>query len=292
MNNENSIKRQIDFLKTHYNNIIVDAAIEYAEKNIEKHISYPHDSVMLMLAKEYATQAKQQDIANLINKQIKRDESEAFDLITFAYVNGVSFGLTNPNISVNPEPKTDYVLNKDFAFIFDYGDNDFGVLIQSAAQKFCDEYNSLLRRIELYSDCTSMLETYKMDLEKMENPANVRSLMKALFIGEYMSSSVDRFWIENEQFNAEKKLKKAEELANTYFHFDSDTVHFDIDNTDVVVWKFGTWDDVSKYGLEEYKELQGIDELNYADGDFSKYWLNGEVLIVRMINGELIAETK
>ena len=39
------------------------------------------------------------------------------------------------------------------------------------------------------------------------------------------------------------------------------------------------------------KEQQGEDGLKEANGDFTKYWLNGEVLIVRMVDGKLVAET-
>lgn len=293
-NKENSRTRQIEFLKTHFNKSIVDSAVKYADSQIEDHSSYPHDSIMLQLAKKMAIKCGQQEIADFIEHQIEIDAQDSFNLLTFAYTDGVMFGLENQNINVTPEPVTEYVLGKDFSFIFDYGDNDFGELMLRAAKKYCDEYNSLLRLIELYSKCDSniMVESYKKDLEYMENPDNIRSLMKALFIGEYMSKSADRFWLEKKQFDATKRLKRAEELANNYFQFDDEIIHFDTDNTEKIVWKFGTWNEVSNYGAEHYKGLQCKEELEYSNGDFTKYWLNGEVLIVRMLNGKLIAETK
>ena len=294
---ESSRKRQIDFLRTHYNKAIVDAAIEYADFEIANRPSYPHDSVMLEMAKAKAIDAGQQEVADFIEMQMEIDTQDVFNVLTFAYVHGMSFGLSNPNISKTPEPVTDYVLSKDFAFIFDYGDNDFGMPIERAAQEYCKEYNNLLRQIELYSGLSDgsgdlMVESYKKDLEFMEDPNTIRQLMKAALIGEYMTGSIDRCWIGgNKSFDAMERVNKTLDLANNYFNFETDAIHYDVDNTDRVWWKFGTWDEVSKFGLEEYKGQQGEEDLKRANGDFTKYWLNGEVLIVRMVDGKLVAET-
>ena len=288
--------RQINFLRTHYNNSIVIAAIEYADREIEERCqSYFRDPIMLDLAKKKAIDNGQQDVANFIEKQIESDEQDAFNALTFAYVHGMVNGINNPNINKIPEPVTDYVLKKDFAFIFDYCDNDFSSLINYAAQEFCNEYNRVLRQIELYSNvegADGMVLSYMKDIEFMENPDNVRQLMKAAFVGQYMISSIDRCYLfTKDGFDYVKRLEKAQDLADNYFHFESNSIHSD-DNTERILWKFGTWEEVSKYGLEYYKKYQGEDELKYADGDFTKYWLNGEVLIVRMIDGKLVAETK
>ena len=292
---EESRKRQIDFLRTHYNKAIVDAAIEYADNEIEHSPSYPHDSLMLEMAKAKALDAGQQEVADFIEMQMEIDTQDVFNILTFAYVHGMSFGLSNPNISKTPDPVTDYVLLKDFAFIFDYGDNDFSTCIFNAAQEFCNEYNRLLRQIELYSagdcSCDNMVESYKKNIEFMEDPNNIRQLIKAAFISDYMKSSIDSCWIGgNKEFNAMSLLNKAQDLANNYFNFETDTQKTQTDSVRVN-WKFGTWDEVSKFGLERFKNWQGEEEIENANGDFTKYWLNGEVLIVRMVDGKLVAET-
>ena len=292
---EASRKRQIDFLRTHYNKAIVDAAIAYADSEISQQHSYLYPHWMEM-AKAKAIEAGQQEVADFIEMQMEFDTQNIFNVLTFAYVHGMSFGISNPNIGKTPEPVTDYVLSKDFAFIFDYGDNDFGTPIEQAAKEYCKEYNNLLRQIELHSSISDgdgdlMVESYKKDLEFMEDPNTVRQLMKAAFIGAYMTNAIDRCWIcSNKPFNAMERLNKAQNLANNYFNFETNT-KYGIDNTDRVNWKFGTWDEVSKFGLEKYKGQQGEDDLKEANGDFTKYWLNGEVLIVRMVDGKLVAET-
>lgn len=290
----NSRTRQIDFLRTHYNSVIVDAAIEYADSEIARHSSYPNDSVILKLAQDKALKTGQTEIADLIKDQMESDMNNTFEGLTFAYVHGMINGINNPNINKTPEPVTNYVLEKDFAFIFDYRDNDFSSLIGYAAQEFCDEYNSVLRQIELYSNVEGgdgMISFYRKDIEFMENPDNVRQLIKAAFVGQYMIGSIDRCYLTKSGFDYAKRLERAQDLADNYFHFESNSIHNDYDNTERILWKFGTWEEVSSYGLEYYKKYQGEDELKYADGDFTKYWLNGEVLIVRMVDGKLIVQS-
>ena len=132
---------------------------------------------------------------------------------------------------------------------------------------------------------------YKKDIEFMENPDNVREIMKAAFIGEFMTGSVDRCWLgeKTENFNAAERLITVQDLVNNYFNFKSNTDRYS-DNTERVDWKFGTWDEVSKFGLEEFKAQQSDTDIKRANGDFTKYWLNGEILIVRMVDGRLVAE--
>ena len=216
------------------------------------------------------------------------DYQEAFNALTFAYVMGVSFGLDNHNISKTPKPVNNYALSKDFAFIFDFGDNDYRTYIERAAQEYCKEYNSLLDRVEMEYDFANL---YNKDIEFMENPDNVREIMKAAFIGEFMTGSVDRCWLgeKTDNFNAAERLITVQDLANNYFNFKSNTDRYS-DNTERVDWKFGTWDEVSKFGLEEFKGQQSKKDIERANGDLTKYWLNGEVLIVRMIDGMLVAE--
>ena len=281
-------KKQIEYLRTYYNRDIVDAAIEYADSMIDRQIVSLHDSTMLNMAKTKALEAGQEEVAEFIEMQNQIDYQEAFNALTFAYVQGVVFGLDNHNISKTPKPVNNYALSKDFAFIFDFADNDYSTYIERAAQEYCKEYNSLLDRVEMDY---LIADSYKKDIEFMENPDNVREIMKAAFIGEYMTGSVDRCWLgeKTENFNAAERLINVQDLANNYFNFKSNTDRYS-DNTERVDWKFGTWDEVSKFGLENFKGHQSKKDIERANGDFTKYWLNGEVLIVRMIDGRLVAE--
>ena len=258
--------------------------------------SYPNSSIMMDMAKTKALEAGQKDVADFIEMQMEFGEQDPFNIITSAYARGMSDGLSNPNISQTSEPVSGYVLTKDFSFIFDFADNVFKPYIERAARKFCNAYNSLLNKIEISSSDSDgngyiMLDTYKKDIEFMENPDNVRELMKAAFVGEYITSSIDRCWlVKTTNFNAMEHINMAQEFANNYFNFKTNTYRNYWHNTEQVDWKFGTWDEVSKFGLEKYKNQQSQKDLERANGDFTKYWLNNEVRIVRMVNGKLVAE--
>lgn len=196
----------------------------------------------------------------------------------------------NPIINTS-EFVNDYIESKNFAFLFDSADNDFKSCIEHAANAYCKEYNYLLEKIKSLSnngdDVKNMLciESYKGDIEFMEDPKNAREIMKSLFISEYISHTAEPiyyFRINGIKYNATQICKKAQNLAEYYFPDDVED-----DYTD---WKFGTWEEIEKFGLKEYEDQMSEEGIKRANGDFSKYYLNGEVLIVRMVNGKLKAE--
>jgi hypothetical protein len=52
-------------------------------------------------------------------------------------------------------------------------------------------------------------------------------------------------------------------------------------------WLIGKIDEISKVCEEQYKGMQDENTC-----DFEDYWLNGEVLIVKMVNGKLTAKVR
>lgn len=52
-------------------------------------------------------------------------------------------------------------------------------------------------------------------------------------------------------------------------------------------WLLGKIDEISKVCEEQYKDMQDENTI-----DFDKYWLNSEVLIVKMVNGKLTAKVR
>lgn len=226
----------------------------------------------------------------------KYDEGD----IIYSYIKGFHHGTLNPNMDITHQNTCDYIKNKDFAFIFDFRDNDFGLYIERAAEKFCQKYNEILSNIERYTKLESEIEnlkyssvnSYIKDLENMEKIDNIIELMKALFIGEYMSDSADRFW-GNKSFSYSDKLKQAMHCVD-YLEFDEQIHEYEEDcsNGETITykkyrWLAGKFEDISKVCKEQYKDMQDKNTT-----DFDKYWLNGEVLIVRMINGKLKANVK
>lgn len=267
-------QNQIDFLKSHYNIRLVEEAVKYADREIDQGIHNMFNRKWIELIKEEAEKLGSEDIVDYADDLSKDNTTSIFSMLTFAYIYGMVNGVNNSNINTSPNPSSEYVLNKDFSFYFEFGDNDFGGYIEQAAKKFCNEYNDLLRNIELYGDCDWMAKSYKKDLEFMENPENIINLMKGLFIGEYMSGMVDRCWMGTKE-DYTNRLQNATRYID-YLGFDK-----------LESWKFGTWKEINDVGLVRYRNMQTDEEYERANGDFSKYWLNGETLIVKMVDGEL-----
>lgn len=230
---------------------------------------------------------------------LSSDKYDEGDII-YTYINGFKHGTLNPNMNITPQNTCDYIKNKDFAFIFDFRDNDFGLYIERAAEKFCQKYNETLSNIERYTKLESSIEnltyssvqSYIEDLENMEKIDNIIELMKALFIGEYMSDSADRFW-GNKPFSYSDKLKKAMHIVD-YLDFDEQVHEYEEDcsNGETIIhkkyrWLIGKIDEISKVCEEQYRGQQ-----NENTRKFENYWLNGEVLIVKMVNGKLTAKVR
>lgn len=270
-------QRQIDFLKTYYNDNIVNAAVEYADNEISNSNPLQIDNVWLDIIKKEAENLGSEIILTAIDRISKDRTNSLFSVLTFAYVKGLVVGINNPSMKTTPEPISEYTKNKDFAFFFEFGDNDFGGYVERAARKFCKEYNQLLRDIDINQRdgfSNMMAESYKKDLEFMENPTNTVNLLKGLFIGEYMTSMVDRCWIDSHE-DYTGRLKDAEKFID-YLRFNQPES-----------WKFGTWKEVNDEGLARYRDMQSDEEYESANGDFTKYWLNGETIVVKMVDGEL-----
>lgn len=270
-------QNQIDFLKSYYNDNIVNAAVKYADDEIANGTALRLDDTWLDIIKKEAEKLGLEDIECYVDCILKDKTNTLFNILTFAYVKGLVVGINNPSMKVTPDPVSEYTKNKDFAFFFDFGDNDFGGYVESAAREFCNEYNKLLRNIDLYQRdgfSDRMAESYKKDLEFMEKPENIINLMKSAFIGEYMTGMVDRCWLGSREDYTDR-LKDAERYID-YLGFDKPTS-----------WKFGTWKDVNDEGLVKYRNMQSDEEYAQANGDFTKYWLNGETLVVKMVDGEL-----
>jgi hypothetical protein len=126
----------------------------------------------------------------------------------------------------------------------------------------------------------------------MEKIDNIIELMKALFIGEYMSDSADRFW-GDKSFSYSDKLKQAMHYVD-YLDFDEQIHEYEEDcsNGETIThkkyrWLIGKIDEISKVCEEQYKGQQDDYTRKFED-----YWLNGEVLIVKMVNGRLTAKVR
>lgn len=284
---KNEMKQStINFLKEFYNQEIIDEAIQYAESayNIEDTFSkLISDIIKENLNKD---NIDKEVINGLLNTIVENESNSIMERIPFTYLQGIERGVNlGESANIYRELTSDYTKNKDFAFYFNFHDNDFGGYIFNAAKKYCNEYNSLLQQYDRYIEDTKGKSTcnlsgqYQKDIEYMETSDNVIEIMKTLFIGEYMSQQVDRvaFFNRKKEFSTETNINE----ANRYI----DYLQFYVDNHEFMGkiktnWIFGTFDEVyNKVCKQNDKDVT----------DITKEWFNGEVLIVKMVNGRLTA---
>ena len=208
-------------------------------------------------------------------------------------------GEVNPDISsycIKCKKQINPLAIDDFDILF----NEYNEHLLKTAQITNDEYNEILSNIERYTKLESKIEnlvyssvqSYIEDLENMEKIDNIIELMKALFIGEYMSDSADRFW-GDKSFSYSDKLKQAMHRVD-YLDFNEQVHEYEEDcsNGETITYKKHRWligkiDEISKVCEEQYKDMQDENTCNFED-----YWLNGEVLIVKMVNGRLTAKVR
>lgn len=82
--------------------------------------------------------------------------SEIYDKIqqqmTYAYLHGASYAVKHGLTSTAPSKETfsEFHKNVDFAVLFDFSDNDFGLAIEAAAKTYCDEFNGSCELLSNY----------------------------------------------------------------------------------------------------------------------------------------------
>lgn len=265
----------VEYYLKHYSEQAVRAAQAYVE-NVH-HNDEPYKLTRQKLADELPENKRV--LINLLEvNAISKDD------VLSAYLYGMRHAV-NANMSkeeISPIHVSEYTKNKDFAFYFYFCDNDFGGYIQTAAQHFCDEYNGILHSIDMYSHydssgANSMVDSYIQQLGFMEDKDNLKEMLMSLFVGAFMSESADRaYCFGTTKYSHNKRIEEAQRFVEYLFT--------EIDDRIVT----GTWEEVRKNGEERFEELQ----YDMKPEDFSKYWINGEVLIVRMVNGLLVPEIR
>lgn len=275
MVNEKSRQRELEFLKTYNNSQLVERAdafvMNYLDNMPVGGLDIVIDTFIGMLNDE---QREMFDTLNYTKDMVK------YSSLMKAYLAGVKYGSENSNKDFGPE-HSEYRKNHDFAFTFDYSDNDFGVTFYEAAQRYCDEYNRILDMIDVEFKTNGQPSHYIKYLEWMEEPEHIKELLKGLFMGEYISDIVDRAYVfvpDKSTNFCERRYARANKLMNELFDSDDD-------------WIIGKWKDVDKATMDKHIGYQNI-ETKATASSITDLWLNGEILIVRMIDGKLTCDTK
>lgn len=269
----------------YYHKELVDAAKAFAE-NFYKENQFISDIKCLELAEKLPETAEKhkKDMQNLIYKQmLERFES--------AYLYGMQYAVANDIGSTKPGHESQlcqYQKDKDFAFVFKFGDNDFGNYFEYAAKLYCNGYNSLINTINTYTEfAPKSVKNYIKDIDNLEKRETIIEALKLGITSYTFQSDVDTYHIESMSF--ENSMKDANRYANEYFDFNGELQLWDKDeNGEYIVTGteprlvIGTRADVEatvkNYG-HPYEETM-------IPQDFP-YWCNGEALIVYMKDGFL-----
>ena len=256
-----------------YNKELVDKAFEYLQD------SKNDDAIKLGLMADLALMApefkecKGAERAKIIGENLYDYFQTTF---IFAFLHGATEGVkmnikdTFPKLE---DTMSEYRKNKDFCVFFDFGDNDFGNYIEKGAQIYADKYNSILGNIDLYKgnkDWNERKNLYVKDIAEMEQIATIQ---KIITCGVMSSIIEDRG---KQILSTKAGIKDFAEDA----YCDIDYLHI----TDESRYRIGTYEEVEKWVVENNLKNQDkpTEELNLKN-----IWINGEALVMAVINGKL-----
>ena len=207
-----------------------------------------------------------------------------FRQMVSSYLHGADYAVRNELGSVAPSEETfsDYHKNVDFAVLFDFGDNDFGLAMEAGAKLYCDEFNGLLRQIDLYNDHAFMRDGYIKRFDEICKIKNIKEIMKCGFLAAQMKDCGDiTFRIPN----ADDALDVVRSDMN-YIPWDGNR-----DRYEYVNGEYKVVNTISRFITGINAEI--VEALKRYGDPFEDQtrefpvWCNGEVVILYMKNGYL-----
>ena len=269
-----------EFFYSMYNKDLVDRAYE-ATANFFGKESFEADVKIAKIAEKY-------------NIEGETTESRLYDhmlrQMIFSYLHGADYAVRNELGSVAPSEETfsEFHKNVDFAVLFDFHDNDFGLAMEAAAKTYCNEFNGLLRQIDIYDDVDLMKNSYLKEFEEICKIDNIKEIMRCGFLAQRMQDCAEVHC--GRMPKADDSLDEVRSDMN-YISWGGDKSRYEcIDGEYKVVGKFprfitGTNDEISK-ALEKY---------GHPDENPTRpfpVWCNGEVIILYMKDGYLTYLTR
>lgn len=186
-----------------------------------------------------------------------------------AYLDGCLYG---HNYKEDIYNTNEIVFDKNFMIIYDFHDNDYGQLIEDAAEYWCNLWNacvhSLIRYKQLDSDYS-----YNSTIEKLNNLEKIKVISRIIANG-FCSSNImsqneyDRY--------CDKDVPTPEILLNDCT---KSIKYLGILNEDN--YYKGNIKDIEKYTIDTYKDMQD----NGDKTPFNNLWLNGECLFIKVEHG-------
>jgi hypothetical protein len=262
---------------------LVDIARDFAER-FYKENHFISDVKCLELSEKLTDVSEEHKARtqNLIYTQM-------LERIESAYLYGMQYAVSHEIGSTKPTHESQlcqYQKDKDFAFVFKFGDNDFGNHFEHAAKLYCDTYNRLLGTINTYPEYAR--ESVKWYIQAVDNIEKRKVIIESLKIG-VASYGLQSATYHSEEMSFEKSMRDANHYVNEYFDFEGELQLWDKDENGMYFASgseprlvIGTRAEVE----ESLKTYGTPDEEKSMPREFP-YWCNGEALIVYMKDGFL-----
>ena len=212
------------------------------------------------------------------------------DQLVYAFLHGASYAVEHELTSTAPSKETfsEFHKNVDFAVLFDFSDNDFGLAIEAGAKAFCDEFNSILRQIDMYNDHEYSRNSYIKDFNEIIKTENIKEIMKCGFMAARMRDSAEVIC---------RRMPNSTSALESIKH-DLDYIPWDKD--------MSRWEEIGDDYVETEKFPRLITGTNAEIAEALKkhgdpfedqtrpfpVWCNGEVVILYMKNGYLTYLTR
>ena len=256
-----------------YNRELVDKAFEYLQD------SKNNDAIKLGLMAELALMAADSkeyngtERAKIIGEKLYDTFQTPF---IFAFLHGATEGIkmdikdTFPRLE---DTMSEYRKNKDFCVFFNFRDNDFGAHIEKGAQIYANKYNGILENIDLYKgnkDWNESQSLYIKDLTEMEQIATIQKII---------ACGVMSFTIEDRgRCSLSGKAGIKDFVEDAYCNMDYLRI------TDESRYRIGTYEAVEKWVVESNLKNQDKPKEELS---LKNIWINGEALVMAVINGKM-----
>lgn len=262
-----------EFLCTIYDSDLVDRAIEESKDFYREHeadLLYK----MAMTAEMLPDRTGAAEIYDKIQQQM-----------VYSYLHGASYAVEQELTSTAPSEETfsEFHKNVDFAVLFDFSDNDFGLAMEAAAKTYCNEFNGTLRQIDMYDDHEFMKSGCIKEFDAMCKIDNIKEIMKCGFLAQRMKHCAEV--VCGRMPDSVAALESIKRDLD-YIPWDKDMARWEkIGDEYVETEKFPRFITGTKAEIAEAIKRYG-DPFENQNLEFP-VWCNGEVVILYMKNGYL-----
>jgi hypothetical protein len=180
-------------------------------------------------------------------------------------------------------PFSDFHKNVDFSVLFDFGDNDFSVSIDAAAEIYCDEFNRLLENIDFCDSCRRA--RYIKEFNNICKTDHIKEILKCGFVSDRLNKHCDFSY--GKTPNISDAIEKSYKDLNYIFADDKKNRWEKVDGKNIITEELdrfiaGTHEEITTAILK-----YGIPHDNPTTNDMFPVSCNSEAVVLYMKDGFL-----